>query len=230
MRFRTTISYRQVQHVNVLQHRAQNTYTRTRNFVTYLTITVASADKYGCFLSFCSQIETKLQAGLSAMNDMTDFYNIAQKIANLQEGEDHDLGWCRVGDNTKSSQAHGAAPWARTLDLSAPDLTTYGFKNAALAPDPEHCLMAIIKNVFYEHKFTFHLRIRAENAEGRSREEDSERKGQALLRKYKHTVPISNSPSHKLTCRSTHRHETVMMSTWTVRIGDNSYSIMRISC
>ena len=87
------------------------------------------------------------------MNDAADFYKIASEIGECAEGETADLGWCKVGDNTKDSQVHGAAPWARMLDFTNQtthqpnDLVTHGFKNAALAPDPDHCLMAIIKNV-----------------------------------------------------------------------------------
>eukprot|EP01043_Picozoa_sp_COSAG02_P030344 COSAG02_NODE_1932_length_10324_cov_92.894963_7_plen_690_part_00 len=114
------------------------------------------AEKYGNFQAFCDQIESKLAVGLSAMNDASDFYKIAAQIASLEEGDTEDLGWCKVGDNTKNSQVYGPAPWAKILDFtnrttSQPnDVTTHGFKNAALTPDPEHCLMAIIKNVFYE--------------------------------------------------------------------------------
>ena len=111
------------------------------------------SQEYGCFAAFCTQIEKKLSRGLRGMNDLQDFYNIAAEIGKLEEGEDIDLGWCRVGDNrtgkAKHSQVHGAAPWARLLDFEQ-DLTTHGFRSTALAPDPEHCLMSIIKNVFYE--------------------------------------------------------------------------------
>ena len=107
------------------------------------------AEKYGNFQAFCDQIESKVASGRNAMNDATDFYKIAAAIAECEEGETADLGWCQVGDNTKNSQVYGAAPWAKILDFinhttgRPNDLTTHGFKNAALTPDPEHCLVRI---------------------------------------------------------------------------------------
>ena len=159
------------------------------------------SESYGCFSSFCTQIKRKLDAGLNGMNDLKDFYRIAEEIGKLDKGEHTDLTWCRVGNQSKQSQVHGAAPWARMLDFTnrttgaANPLVTHGFKNAALAPDPEHCLMAIIKNVFYGKPYTqshvhthasvradtYHRgdlyyvnRIRAENAKRRRGAEDSE--------------------------------------------------------
>jgi len=131
------------------------------------------AEAYGKFAAFCAQIDAKLAANDSrpalagdqrdcfdqkfGLNCMQDFYEIAQKLNGSGE-EDVDLTWCTVGRKrvngawqpSAQSQVHGAAPWAADLRyVGAQDtpltLADHGVSSTALAPDPEHCLMAVTK-------------------------------------------------------------------------------------
>jgi|EP01046_Picozoa_sp_COSAG06_P053697 hypothetical protein len=124
------------------------------------------AEYFGNFQKFCEQIDRKLAAGRKGLNDMSDFYEIAKKL-DESGGEHRDLTWCQVGGKMKrngnerdlrKSQVHGSAPWAAHLEFTTIEgeqvrdvsLAEHGIKNAALAPDPDHCLHAITKNAFYE--------------------------------------------------------------------------------
>ena len=112
------------------------------------------ASNFANFSAHCDQIERKLAVTPGkGMNDWQDIYNIAQAWERAREsGEPQDLGYVIVGGGTKHSQVHGPAPCFLDAHRAANpiSLNRMGFKTSSLAPDPEHCMHATIKAVFFE--------------------------------------------------------------------------------